>query len=378
MYPSGHPSLKPATEGLATRLIDLMEDRATISIGVAADQIVIGGVATDAKNAVLSDLARRLHKHHLGAIGFAKGIALPDLEQFLELVSVDPDRGGKPLGFASEEEGDALRHIDLYPVAYDQLQLLHEEEKDEEEQALVGYFGQLWVGLATAALGPGAVSDDDDPLTRSAADVAEAITSRDEDTAYDEVIVGYLLQMADELRAIGGPDALAAKRRMTKLISKLDDATLQRLLTMGGDTGQRRRFLVNSAQGMEVIAVLELVRAAGTVEGGSLSQCMLRMLQKLGRYADADPGKQSRYADQTLRDQIVQMVQGWALKDPNPDGYSIALQGVAAANTPLFSIAGDAVHRPDPRRVVQLALEVDVTGTTVVDAMKNLFATNQG
>ena len=57
MYPEGHPSLAPAAAGLTRRAALLLEDRATISLGVARNQLVIEGVATDPKHPVLRELA---------------------------------------------------------------------------------------------------------------------------------------------------------------------------------------------------------------------------------------------------------------------------------------------------------------------------------
>src|SRR2546430_13422114 len=60
MYPEGHPSLAPAAAGVTRRAALLLEDRATISLGVARNQLVIEGVATDPKHPVLRELAGRL------------------------------------------------------------------------------------------------------------------------------------------------------------------------------------------------------------------------------------------------------------------------------------------------------------------------------
>src|SRR5256885_16031552 len=66
MYPEGHPSLAPAAAGVTRRAGLLLEDRATLSLGVARQQLVIEGVATDPKHPVLAELAARLHRQHLG------------------------------------------------------------------------------------------------------------------------------------------------------------------------------------------------------------------------------------------------------------------------------------------------------------------------
>src|SRR5258708_16486497 len=70
MYPEGHPSLAPAAASVTRRAEHLFENRATLALGVARQQLVIEGVATDPKNPLLAELARRLHRHHLAALTF--------------------------------------------------------------------------------------------------------------------------------------------------------------------------------------------------------------------------------------------------------------------------------------------------------------------
>src|SRR2546430_16155973 len=74
MYPEGHPSLAPAAAGVTRRAELLLEDRTTLSLGVARQQLVIEGVATDPKHPVLAELAARLHPHHLRAVTFRPGV----------------------------------------------------------------------------------------------------------------------------------------------------------------------------------------------------------------------------------------------------------------------------------------------------------------
>src|SRR5437879_11155755 len=76
MYPEGHPSLAPAAAGVTRRAERLLQDRSTLSLGVARQQLVIEGVATDPKHPVLAELAGRLHRHHLGAMTDRKSTRL--------------------------------------------------------------------------------------------------------------------------------------------------------------------------------------------------------------------------------------------------------------------------------------------------------------
>src|SRR5690349_13581074 len=49
MYPAGHPALQPALERLTRRAAALFENRPRFAVGIAPDQLVIDGVATDLK-----------------------------------------------------------------------------------------------------------------------------------------------------------------------------------------------------------------------------------------------------------------------------------------------------------------------------------------
>src|SRR5438132_3945444 len=95
MYPEGHPSLAPAAAGVARRAELLLQDRSTLSLGVARQQLVIEGVATDPKHPVLAELAGRLHRHHLGAMTFRRGVEAAVVTAVLTALAVDAGRRGQ-------------------------------------------------------------------------------------------------------------------------------------------------------------------------------------------------------------------------------------------------------------------------------------------
>jgi len=74
MYPEGHPRWRPPRSRHTPRRASLRR-AATLALGVARQQLVIEGVATDAKNPLLAELAGRLHRHHLGAVTFIAACA---------------------------------------------------------------------------------------------------------------------------------------------------------------------------------------------------------------------------------------------------------------------------------------------------------------
>ena len=121
MYPPGHPVLGPSSESVFSRLSVLLASHGSLSIGVARDQLIIEGVATDSTHALLRSLADRLHNHELGAISFAEGVVPTEIAEVLELISTEPERTGRPLGRESEEILKGRAHVRLHPVRYDSL-----------------------------------------------------------------------------------------------------------------------------------------------------------------------------------------------------------------------------------------------------------------
>src|SRR3989449_1356722 len=128
MYPEGHPSLAPAAAGVARRAEHLFEGRSTLALGVARQQLVIEGVATDAKNPLLAELAGRLHRHHLGAITFHRGLRVAEVTDVLKTLAIEADRSGEPLGLGPPEQLRAWDHIRLHAVTYERLEALPEDD----------------------------------------------------------------------------------------------------------------------------------------------------------------------------------------------------------------------------------------------------------
>jgi hypothetical protein len=376
IYPVGHPLLDAAVGGFTERLHELLEARSTLSLGVARHQLVIEGVATDPSNPLLRELALKLHRHHLGAVKFTQGLEYPEVAGFLSALAVDPHLTKAPLGRA---DGDELRrwpNIWLYPLAYDQLELIEDDLPEGGDAAArpeaAGRGTQLWVGLATAALaGETAAPDAPAPAAADPAEVARAIDEHSRETTYDQVIVGYLLQIADELKTT--PDAATSglQRRVSRMVASLRPDTLRRLLEMGGDTAQRRRFVLDASQGMAVGAVVELVKAAADASQQNISHSLVRLLSKMAAHAELGAPDSRKEADVALRDNVRKLLTGWQLDDPNPDQYTGVLEGMARHAATRTATLPE--QECEPERVVAMAVEVDVLGEPVRRAVDTLL-----
>jgi hypothetical protein len=372
IYPTGHPSLGPAAAGVTRRAERLLEDRPVLAFGVARRQLIIEGVATDPNQPVLRRLADGLHRHHLGAISFSRGLQPDEIASALQALSADVERDG-PLGLAPRGRLREWPHVRLHPLTFDRLELV----SDAPVESGAGGTGQsrvadLWIGLARAAM---ASDERDQPEAASAepAVVAKAIDEHRGQAAYDQVIVGYLLQIAHELKSATGVEAAALRRRTARLVGALRPETLRRLVEMGGDAAQRRTFVLEAASGMAVDAVLEILKAAADASGQTISHGLVRMLSKLAAHAELGREEARPLADSALREQVERLLSGWQLADPNPDAYGKVLQHLATsvpARTSQGELRSDS---EDPLRIVQMSLEVGGSGPLVDRALDRLI-----
>jgi len=379
IYPSGHPLREAAADLIARRVDALLKDRTTLSLGVARHQLIIEGVATEEGNPVLRDLALRLHRHHLGALKFSQGVTPDEIASVLETVAVDAGRRARPLGLEDSDFLQQWPHVRLFPLTFEQLQLLEEDKHGESEEEKAEMRGsrsraaQLWIGLARAALASeldeekfSESADSTDPMV-----VAKAIDDHKRDAAYDQVVVGYLLQIAEELKQKGGKEAAALQKRISRLVSTLQPDTLQDLMHMGGDVLQRRKFVLDATQGMAVDAVVDLVQAAADTSGQSISHSLIRMLSKLAVHADDGAPMARPTADNALREQVHKLVTGWNLEDPNPDSYRLALDKMSKM-APNFH--GDDSFPAEPERLLTMGIEIEMLGEPVWRAVDMLVA----
>src|SRR6266704_434677 len=379
MYPEGHPSLAPAAAGVTRRAEHLFEERATLALGVARQQLVIEGVATDPKHPLLAELAGRLHRHHLGAMSFHRGIRASEVTDVLRTLAVEAERSGEPLGLGPPERLRAWEHVRLHSLTYERLELLDEGDAPPEQAADGGsrargaQGAQLWLGLARAALVADAVGDAASAPPTEPAAIARAIDAHPKSAAYDQVIVGYLLQIADELKDAGGAEAVSLRRRTSKLVGALQPETLRRLIEMGGDSAQRTKFAIDATHGLAVDAVLEIVRAMADASHKTVSDPLVRMLSKLAQHAEHGTAETRPQADEALRDQVRDLLQGWTLEDPNPDAYGQALQKMAAA-APAASQRREGQQAAEPLRIVQTAVETGALGFGAWRAVERLVA----
>jgi hypothetical protein len=188
MYPPGHPHLQDSASRFVDRLESLLQLRGHLAIGVARHQLIIAGVATDPRNALLSDLARRLHRHRIATARFESGVTLSELDELLGELSSDPELDRGPVGLRPDRMA-LWQHIKIHPPELSRLLLEEDGNGSASGEAAAGSGGELWLGLANLALASegSAPSGEEDPLL-----VARAIDGQVGQVAYDRVVLDYL------------------------------------------------------------------------------------------------------------------------------------------------------------------------------------------
>lgn len=369
MYPVGHPSLESMAERVLTSLQPLFQRSDKLTIGVAHDELLVEGVATDSGHPVLSELARRLHGHQFAALILEEMPLSYEIEGLLATLSQEAELSGRHLGLLPPDEIPDWDHIHLYGIGYDRLRLNVDGEALASTRAL-----ELWHGLATAALSVEEDFDPDDALDPER--VAHTI-QRQKDASYDEVVVEYLLQLASELKDDGAGESEEVRQRISSLITELDEDALARLVKMGGDSNKRGRFVLDASKSFTVDAVMKVLTAAASTSGQTISTSLTRLLTKLAAHAESGVGTVSHNADSALRDNVEELIQDWELGDPNPEGYTLVLDRMSAA-APVF-MAEDIEEKEEDGvsgalRLLEMSVEVDAYGPLVDRAVADLMS----
>ncbi len=277
-------------------------------------------MATDPRNALLSDLARRLHRHRIATLRFERGISLQEIDDLLAALAADPQGDDGPFGLRPGA-GSTWTHLKVQPPELNRLFL--QEEDDDDAPETPG--GALWLGLAHLALSADGSPTDtaEDPLV-----VARAIDAQPEQVGYDRVVLDYLGQIADEMSGRQGAWEPRVRERVSRLVTSLKPETLRRVLEAGADHSERRRFALTASEVLAVDAVIEVVEAAAATTGQTISHQLLRLLHKFAHHAEQGPERSRAEAESMLRRNVAQLITDWKLEDPNPGEYTAVLDGM--------------------------------------------------
>jgi hypothetical protein len=365
IYPAGHPLLQGAVERLSARAARWTALHGDITLGIAHHQLIIEGVAVPESHRLLRDLAVHFHEHQVAAVGIRAGVDAAEIEDFLAVVATPMSRSARPLGLLEPNERNLWKHLTLYPSTFEKLELVDDGTADDPTQRR-SRAAELWLGLARTALAADAADRD---VEYEPERVAGAINSRAYEGGYDEAIVGYLMQLVDQLSLSPGPSQEVLSRRISRLVRGLSPDKLKELLEMGGDRAQRDRFVRRSATALSAGAVCDIINAASEASGESISAAMMRLLRKLAVNAES-LRQNAPEADRAVRNHVKRLLSDWTLDDPNPEAYSEVLAGISLS--PRGHAEDLRRDEPEPERILEISLDSRTVGEDTELALSRL------
>ena len=363
-YPPRHPMVAGAVDVATKSLTELLCRRPVLSLGVTRNQLLIDGEGTDPSHPVLRELAQRLYRRHLGGVTFTPGVEPGEFADLLRVL------GAEGAGGAADDTSAQWPHVRLHPMAFDQLQLA--QEADTADVPREAGANQLWADLVGSALGRSG-DNPTDPGLPDVRTLAQTIDARAPEPDYARTVTRQLLALARQARAGEGAEGRTVSQQLADLVTSLKPETLRRLLSMGPDPAARGQLTQEMSRAMPITAVVDLVRASAEAGQQTISHSLLRILAKLA--AHAGPDVAGMQADEAFRDMVRDLLADWALKDPNPAGYSEMLEGFArparlAGAAPRA--AAKLAETGEPLRLVQMALELGASGDSLIAAVEHL------
>ncbi|HJU87928.1 MAG TPA: hypothetical protein VJ672_00965 [Gemmatimonadaceae bacterium] len=366
MYPAGHPLLVTAMDNVTRRLAAVLAGRRQLLIGIARDQMVIDGTSTDPTNNSIRELASRLHRHQLGAIKIIPGVRRDELGDFLSAAAVDPLMAEQQLTPLAEQH-HRWPHFRLFPLSYEKLGMLEEDAGVAAGVELSSGAAQLWVALARSVL----IEEipDEQALNSDPSALGQALDGGS-GTERDQRVAGALIRIAGELRTASALEGPTLRGKVSTLVRSMRPETLSRLLSMGGDSEMRKRFVLDSSHELAVDAVLRIVEAAARDSRQTISHAMLRLLGKLALQSEQGGALLRAGADAAFRERVQSLVESWDIDRLNPDNYRQALERMSRLR--IYAQMKERQHPCEPRRVMITAIESGTLGAPVWRAVQEM------
>ncbi len=365
-YPPGHPTLVSADSAVAQALDGLFQDRTSLQLGVARRELIIDGQPIESSNAIVSELAERLHRREIGGLELRRGITPDELADLLQEMSADPQVFRQRL-HGEGEPLPAWPHVQVAPHAFRRLALASEQDVQGDDDSGAE---RLWASLAAAALDR-AVGDGGGSVEPTA--IAARINTLVKDETSGRKVAEMLVRLGRHARGAGHAERVAVEGKVRSLVSGLSKEALSWLF-QGQSPDERRALLGDAVDALPVDTVVELLQAAASSGSQNISHYMLRLLKKLANQASTE-GETGFQGDVALRDAAHERIDNWTLEDPNPAQHTRLLEEVSRFEH--SKLEGQAPLTGEGLRLMQIALETDASGDHVLEAAELMLESRQ-
>ncbi len=371
-YAASHPMVQAAEAQLHESATAVLSTRPVIAIGVAKTELLIDGEPYVTRSSFARELATRLHRRGVGAVTMQVGVPLLQIREMLAWLATEPDDHGS----GGNSAAPVLSGISVTGVAYDQLTF------SDGDLAVTNSAEQLWHTLAQVA-GAGVVEADgrgsdgvgEEEQRRIVQQLRSAI--REPGIAHRTAIA--FMDLAG--RAIIAPRAERERigDQLNHALTQLGESAFGPVIRALGERAIQQRFISQVVEVLPAAAIARWLRVAAQAQNQQMSHHMLRLLTKLSTYAEATG---TTAAQGVFRGAAQELVDGWALDDPNPEEHASLLDRIAmhervAAGRVQAARAGTLADI-ESSRLVQMALEINVAGEDAIAAAESLVSHGSG
>ncbi len=188
IYPPEHPVIKNAIERASQNLEKLFEIRASITLGITKDALIVDEITLDRGNLVFKEFAKTLHAKAISAITFSAGLNEAELLRFLELITAKGGPTGNELAELAQKD---MEHVAFIPIDMNNFFFIEGTQRDAAagEGIWENYVQGILEGRLFGVDGPGILSV---PVETVADAVNACLSEKSGEESYDRVITAYL------------------------------------------------------------------------------------------------------------------------------------------------------------------------------------------
>jgi hypothetical protein len=276
IYPPGHPAVPGAVRHFLEALKRALEDKPSLSLGVARDRILVEGEPVEGKNNVLSWLAEHMHERGIGALELSSDIPESDGVRFVEwLARTEFDDGA---GTLPDFQGIGLTRFDFGLVRFGEDPAADPEIRNDPLR--------VWTALMSGLLGASGARgvDLEDPEAMARA-VNESILEGGESRA---ATASRLIAMGANLSKLAEPVRQSVKKRIGVFIKGVTPELRTELLRVDPRSSRQKiEFVTEMVDALPSSTILDVL---GSLErtGARVPHQFITLMNKLISLSAAD------------------------------------------------------------------------------------------
>lgn len=373
-YPAGHPVPREAARKVAHLLARLLENTASVTLGIARETILFGDHPLDRKNPVFRDFARVLSDRGIVTITCHRGLDDIELLRFGDILSRSREEINACGGIEAVARVEGLSRLEVQGVNYDLFKVTEAEQLPGVKDGGSGS-ASLWEqfvrGLQDGTVDPFGDSTENRPPMdpRILADVLNGRAFSDpdrQDETYDAVIAAFMRRID---RGSGEPSEPECVVRLGTLAENLSPELRRQFLGRAFNAlADRPEAAGRFVSSMDDNIILDTIEELNT-RNVPVPPLILTLCQKLNAYSDDSeaPLPVSRAEAGKVAQNLGTMLSAENFEQYVPEVYQGNLEQIVAAG----KIASGLSEAETLRELLESENYEAKVGTIILELMKS-------